>query len=452
MDAVACDLVSYTTTLTPSDLNPTVLHQAKRRVIDTLACALGAYAVAPVKIARRVAPRVTEGERARIFGSLLPTSLDMAAFVNGVMVRYLDFNDTYRTVDGSHPSDNLPALLAVAEAVDNTGIEFLLALTIAYEVQCRFVDCVPLNSRGWDMPTSGAIATALGCGRLFNSSEQQLHEGLSIAASCNVHTNQRQVGEMFMWKGCAGANGARQGVFAAMLAQEGMTGVSQAFDGPYGFWQQTMGRKYEIKGLARKGGKFGIMQSNIKTYPVKDSLQLPTAAAAKLHGKAPLDHIKEVRVETYQSSYNSGAADPAYWAPKTRETADHSMPFCIAAGILDGNITPNTFLRARHLDPDIKELIGKSKVEAVEDFTKQTPGVRNCRVSIVTHNGDTLTSHEKLTFEDIERGPSDSELEAKFRSLTEGLLTGDQQCRLLDACWHLHEAPSIRHFVDLLEI
>lgn len=452
MDTAARELVSFTTSLAHSDLNSHVLHQAKRRLIDTLGCAIGAYTAPPVKIARRVAPRVVEGNAARIIGSLLPTSLDMAAFVNGVMVRYLDFNDTYRTVDGSHPSDNLPALLAVAESEDTTGIDFLVALTIAYEIQCRFVDCVPLNSRGWDMPVSGAIATTLACGRLLACTEEQLHEALSIAASSNMCTNQRQVGEMFMWKGCAGANGARQGLFAAMLAKEGMTGVSEAFDGPFGFWQQTMGREYEIKGLARKGQKFGITQSNIKTYPVKDSLQLPVRTAVDLHGKVEPGQIKSVRAETYQSSYKSGAADKEYWAPKTRETADHSMPFCVAVGILDGAITPETFLHDRHLDDDVKELIAKSKVEVAEEFTKQAPAVRNCRITVTTHSGQTISSQHKMTFDDIERGPTDVELEEKFCGLTEQFLTRHQQRKLLNASWNLEQARNMRKFVDLLEI
>lgn len=452
MDATESRLVTYAMSVTPSNLDSHILHQAKRRVIDTLACAIGAYAAPPVKVGRKIAPRVIEGKSARLMGTLSPTSLDMAAFVNGVMVRYLDFNDTYRTVDGSHPSDNLPALLAIAESEDTSGLDFLTALTIAYEIQCRFVDCVPLNARGWDMPVSGAIATSLACGRLLRSTEQQLHEAVSIAASCNMCTNQRQVGEMFMWKGCAGANGARQGLFAAILAKEGMTGVSQAFDGPYGLWQQTMGSKYEIKGLAGKGGKFGITQSNIKAYPVKDSLQLPAKTAIDLNGKIGSGEIESVRVETYQSSYNSGAKDKEYWTPKTRETADHSMPFCVAVGILDGAITPETFVRDRHLDEDVKQLIGRMKVVVAEDFTKQAPAVRNCRITVSTRSGQDFCAQNKMTFDDIERGPSDAELEKKFCMLTEQFLTRDQQLRLLEATWNLERAGSMRAFVDLLEV
>jgi len=368
------------------------------------------------------------------------------------MVRYLDFNDTYRTVDGAHPSDNLPAVLAVAEAENSTGMEFLLALTIAYEIQCRFVDCVALNSRGWDMPISGAIASSLSCGRLLGLTEQQLSEALAISAISNICTYQSRAGELSMWKGCAAANGARKGVFAAMLAREGLTGPASPFDGEYGLWPQTMGGPQKIKGLARRGQKFGIGQSNIKRFPVKDSLQVPAAAAVDLHGNFSPEQIAQVRVETYRSAYKGAAADREFWAPKTRETADHSMPFCVAVGILDGAITPETFSRARHLDNDVKELLGKCKVEVVESFTQQAPAIRNCRITVSTHDGREATTHRKLTVDDIERGLEDSELEVKFTDLTAEFLAKERQQELLNAMWNLEKAGSMGDFVDLLGV
>ena len=452
MDNTAHDLLNYTMTLAESDLGADVLHQAKRRIIDTIGCAIGAHAAPPVKIARKIAPKVHEGKTARVWGCQSRTSLDMAAFINGVMVRYIDFNDTYRTVDGAHPSDNLPAVLAVAEAEDASGMDFLLALTIAYEIQCRFVDCIALNSRGWDMPVSGAIASALACGRLLGLTEQQLSEALSISAISNICTYQSRAGELSMWKGCAAANGARQGVFAAMLANEGMTGPSSPFDGEYGLWPQTMGGPQVLKGLARKGQKYGVCQSNIKRFPVKDSLQVPAAAAVDLHEKIPPGQIAQVRVETYQSAYKGAAVDKEFWAPKTRETADHSMPFCIAVGILDGAMTPDTFNRDRHLDDDIKELLGKCKVEVAESFTKQAPAIRNCRVTITAQDGREVNVHRKLTYDDIERGLEDSELEAKFNDLTAEFLPPERQKQLLNAMWDLEKFGSMREFVDLLKV
>ena len=235
-------MIDYAAGLRFDELSPSVLHQAKRRVIDTIACALAAHASEPARIARTLAPDVSAGRSARVFGSLARTSPEMAAFANGVMLRFLDINDTHRTVDGSHPSDNLSAVLAVAEGLGASGRDFLLALTISYEIQCRFVDSVPFNDNGWDQPVPGVMACALACGRLLGLDAVALRHALALAVIPNLCTYQTRAGELSMWKGCAAANGARQGVFAAYLAAQGMTGPDQAFDGVFGLWNQTLGK------------------------------------------------------------------------------------------------------------------------------------------------------------------------------------------------------------------
>lgn len=255
-----------------------------------------------------------------------------------------------------------------------------------------------------------------------------------------------------MWKGGASANGARQGVFAALLAERGMTGPSEVFEGEYGLWPQTIGKSCELRGFARQGGKFAIAQSNIKQFPVKDSLQLPAATAIDLHGKFPPERITRITIETYQSAYKGAAADPEFWAPKTRETADHSMPFCVAVGVLDGAITTETFRLGRYLDPDVNDLIGKCKVEVVEAYTRAAPGIRNCRVTVTSDDGQSVDAHRKLSLQDIERGLSDDELLAKFDDLTAQVLSPDQRARLLDVVWHIDGLPRIRRLVDLLMV
>jgi len=452
MEKVSRQLIEYALELSPGELDGEVLHQAKRRLLDTLGCAIGAYAATPVKLSRKLAPCVASGPVARILGSHQRTTPEMAAFVNSVMVRYLDYNDTYRTVDGAHPSDNVPAVLAVAEARECTGEEFLMAMLVAYEVQCRFVDCVALNARGWDMPVSGAIASALACGRLMRLPPDQLFHAMSIAATSNICTYQCRAGELSMWKGAAAANGARQGVFAAMLAGEGMTGPSDPFTGRYGLWRLLMGEEHHLQGLARKGDKFGVAQSNIKQFPVKDSLQVPTAAGIALHGLVAADAIEEIRVETYRSAYDGAAADPEFWTPHTRETADHSMPFCVCASILDGMITPRTFVDERYLGEDVKAAMARCRIEVNTEFSKAAPGTRHCRITVRTSDGRTHEALRKLTRADIEAGLTDAQLEDKFARLTGEMLPPADQKRLCDAVSQIEKLGSIRTLVDATAI
>lgn len=452
MENVSRQLIDYTVELSRAELDDAVIHQAKRRLIDTLGCAIGGYTATPVKLSRKMAPRISEGPVSRIFGSHQPTTPEMAAFVNGVMIRYLDYNDTYRTVDGAHPSDNVSAILAVAEAFGCSGEEFLMAMMVVYEIQCRFVDCVALNAKGWDMPVSGAIASALACGRLMRLDRDQLFNAMSIAATSNICTYQCRAGQLSMWKGAAAANGARQGVFAAMLAREGMTGPSDPFTGQYGIWPLLMGGDQTLTGLARKGGKFGVMQSNIKQYPVKDSLQVPAAAGIALHGEAAPDDIAEIHVETYQSAYNGAAADPEFWTPRTRETADHSMPFCVCIGLLDGTITPQTFIAERYLDDDIKAAMAKCRITVLPEFSKAAPGIRHCRVTIKTKSGKSVDALRKLSRTDIEAGLTDAELLQKFRRLTGEMLSVPDQERLLSAIARVETMKNISELVDATAI
>jgi 2-methylcitrate dehydratase len=446
-------MVEYACDLRYDELPEQAIIQLKRRIIDTLGGALAAYTAPTVRIARRVALPTAGGRSARIWGSLVHTSPDMAAFVNGCALRYLDINDTHRTIDGSHPSDNLGGVLAVAELVGSSGRDLLLAMVISYEIQCRFVDSVPFNDSGWDQPVPGVMACALACGRLLGLSRAQMHEALSIAIIPNLSTYQSRAGELSMWKGCAAANGARQGVFAALLAAEGMTGPSEPFDGVFGLWKQTMGKPYEIKPFARgKDATYAVAQSNIKKYPVRDSCQLAVDAAKqlrdKLHGRA----IAALRIDTYRSAYKGAVEDPELWAPRTRETADHSMLVSIAVTLLDGSVTPDTFNSDRFKHPEVLALIQRTKVEVIDDFTKQAPGVRNCRITATLADGSSEVGHLFWTRADIERGLSDAEVEEKFERLNRDIIPSDERRVLLDRLWRLDEIDDVAKVVDLLRV
>ncbi|MGQ0664522.1 MAG: MmgE/PrpD family protein [Pseudomonadota bacterium] len=447
-------MVDYAASLRFEDLPAEVVHHAKRRVIDTLAGALAAYTAPPAQMARRLALPVRGHSGARVWGSLVRTTPDLAAFANGVMLRYLDINDTHRTLDGSHPSDNLGGILAVAETVGAGGRAFLEALVISYEIQCRFVDSVPFNDAGWDQPVPGVMAGALAAGRLLGLEREQLGHALALAIIPNLCTYQTRAGELSMWKGCAAANGARQAVFAALLAGQGMTGPFEAFDGVFGLWQQTMGKPYEIKPFATptNGLAFGITQTNLKKYPVRDSCQLPADAARHLRTKIAASDIATLRIDTYRSAYQGAAEDPELWAPKTRETADHSMPVTVAVMLIDGSIAPDTFSGERFKAPDVLDLIQRTKIEVADEFTQQAPGMRNCRIVGTGRDGREHVAHLKWTAADIARGMSDEELEDKVAKLTRDVLTGPYRRALLDLLWNLEKVPNVAALVDRLAL
>jgi 2-methylcitrate dehydratase len=446
-------MVDYALNLSYDELPDQAIHQLKRRLIDTLGGALAAYTAPTVRIARQIALPVGPGQGARVWGSLIRTSPDMAAFVNGCALRYLDINDTHRTVDGSHPSDNLGGVMAVAEMVGASGKDLLLAMVISYELQCRFVDSVPFNDAGWDQPVPGVMACALACGRLLGLNRQEMHEALALAIIPNLSTYQSRAGELSMWKGCAAANGARQGVFAALLAAQGMSGPSEPFDGVFGLWNQTMGKAYEIKPFARgKDGTYAVMQSNIKKYPVRDSCQLAVDAARILRAKLDGRTVSALQIETYRSAYKGAVEDPELWAPRTRETADHSMLVSVAVTLLDGSVTPDTFNSDRFKHPEVLALIQKTKVDVLEEFTNQAPGVRNCRITARLADGSSEVGHLFWTKADIEKGLSDAEIEEKFERLNRDIVPLAARRSLVDCLWHIEEIDHVGRVIDLLYV
>ncbi|NBR28395.1 MAG: MmgE/PrpD family protein, partial [Betaproteobacteria bacterium] len=224
MDTTTEKLVKLAQTLRFEDLTPAAVRAAKARIASTLAVSLAAYNMEPVRIARKLAQRVAAGPAARIVGSLVATTPEMAAFVNAAMVRCLDMSDSYVMSAVSHPADAFSAVLAVAEAEHCSCRDLLLATALIYEVQCRFVEVVPYNHHGWDQTPVVALGAALGCARLLNLDEAQTRHAISLAITPNIALNQTRTGTLSMWKGMAGPQGARGGVFAAYLAREGMTG------------------------------------------------------------------------------------------------------------------------------------------------------------------------------------------------------------------------------------
>src|SRR6266850_8612075 len=242
MDRTTETLARYVTSLRHGDLSPSAVKEAKRHIIDSLGCAMGGATSEPAVIARRVAPAWGGAPSARLLGDGRATTPEAAAFANSVMIRFLDANDTYITRGSGHPSDMLGAILAAAELQGASGKDFLLATVAGYEVFGALADQVPLRDRGWDQGVFVAPASAAGAGLLLGLSAEQMADAIAIAATANVATRQTRAGELAMWKGCATAAAAKSGLFAAQLADAGMTGPTAAFEGRHGMWEQVTGR------------------------------------------------------------------------------------------------------------------------------------------------------------------------------------------------------------------
>jgi len=443
-------LADFTDDLNFNDIPETAITASKMRILDSVGVAIAAFEAKPCKIARGLACDVTGADTAQIWGTGKRSSLEDVAFANGVMVRYLDLNDAWRTKDAHHPSDYLPAILAVSESFELSGQKFITALTAAYEIMCRFTDNVPFNEAGWDQPVTGSIATALAAGKLMGLERDKLMHSIALAIIPNLSTYQTRAGELSMWKGCAGPNGARNGVFAARLAREGMSGPFNAFEGIFGVWNQTLsGKKFDINlPDFTNPWDWGIEQTNIKTHAVRDSCQLPIFTAIDLKEKLNGKKIKSLKIETYKSAWEGAVKDPELWAPKTRETADHSMLFSVACALADGKVVPDSFEEKRFLDDDIIDIIKRCEVTVLDEFSNATPQKRNCRIIATTEDAEKITAHRIVTLEEIKRGMPKAQVIEKFKENTERFYSPAQQNDIINKVMDIDQNQNLKSFSE----
>lgn len=444
-------LSAYAARLRFEDLPQEAVHEVKRRLIDTLGCAMGAWHSEPATIARKLALTQSSSFGATVIGTTHQTPPETAAFANGVMFRYLDYNDTYLSKEPAHPSDNFAAVLAVAEPRKANGREIITAAVLAYEIQCRLCDAASIRARGWDHVTYGSFSTSLAAGKLLGLNETQLTHAQGIAGVPNNAMRQTRVGMLSHWKGCAFANASRNGVFAALLASYGMTGASEVFEGEMGFWKQVSG-PFELPTLGGNGEPFMINQTYIKFWPAEYHSQSAIDVALQLRAELPgVEAIEKITVESFNAAVEIIGHEPEKWRPTTRETADHSLPYCIAVALMDGNVTLDSFDTAHLQNERLMALIQKIEIKANAELNKKYPeGIPNL-LRIHLKEGSTL--EKEVTFpRGHARNPmTDAEVEQKFRSMAEPLLPSERIAEILDRCWNLEQQTDIsdllRHFI-----
>jgi 2-methylcitrate dehydratase len=454
VDTTTRKLVDFAARLRVEDLDARAIEAAKARVLSTLAVSLAAYEMEPVRIVRKLAQPVAAGPAARVWGALTRTTPDMAAFVNSAMVRCLDMSDTYVMAAVSHPADALPAALAAAEAENLSGRDLLLAIALLYEVQCRFVEVVPYNERGWDQTPVVALGAALACGRLLGLNTAQMANAVSLAVIPNLALNQTRTGTLSMWKGMAGPQGARAGVFAAYLAREGMTGPDGVFEGKFGLWNQMMGGKvFHLPIPATfKEHTYAVRQTMIKSFPTRFNCQVPVFTAQKLRGMVNVSDIAALKIESIRQAFARWMDVPEIWKPETRETADHSLPCTVAMALLDGTITPKMMSGGRFRDADVLALMGKCKIELPDEFSRLAPQTRCCRITATLKNGATVVAEYRRSLADDESDTGWDSALLKFNTLA-GDVLGAARCeKLVSVVEMLEGEASVGALIELTRV
>lgn len=451
---LAEQLSHYALSLRYSDLSAAVVHKVKQRLVDSLGCALGSYDEALIGDLRRFACS-TPLNAASILGSRQRTSADLAAFINGCMVRYYDFNDGYIAKELGHPSDTIPVCLAVAQAEGSSGPELIVAIVLAYEIQCRLQDAANLYRQGWDHVNYVLIASVIAAGKLLQLSQQQLTHAINMAINGHIALRQVRAGELSAWKGCSAANAGRNGVFCAMLARYDVSGPSPIFEGEMGFMQQISG-PFELD-VARFGnarnGDFRILKTLTKLLPMQGEMQTAVWAALELRGQlGDVDDIESIRIDTTEVGYRILGKDPEKWRPASRETADHSLPYAVARAFLDGQISTTSFAPEKLGEPSVLGLMQKISVQPSDDLTALFPALIPNRVSVLLRNGQTLSKQVNAARGALDTPMNDEDFEDKFRGLLWPLLSSERIGELLDCLWNIEVYDDLEALFERMNI
>ena len=445
-------LAAYVEALRYEDLDAATVERVKTHVIDTIGCGIAALDENPVRICREVALAV-DGS-ATVIGTDRRTSPELATFANCAAFRYLDFNDTYVGRVAVHPSDHIAACLAVAEAERASAQELIAAIMVAYEVNCRLVDSLDISARGWDPPVFSLPAVALAVGKLMKLDPERLTQAVNIAVNDHIPMAQTRVQTLSDWKGLADAEAGRNAVFAALLARRGLTGPAPIFEGHSGFFQQVSGPgNVDVAGFGKRGAQFRIHECSLKPYPAVIYTQTAIVAGIEVAKQVgSLDRIATLEIATTRRGYQRTGAEPEKWAPKTRDTADHSLPYVTARAMFDGDITNDSFTPPMIRDPQVLSFMRKITVREDPVLTARGGAAVPTRITATLVDGQRVSREVDYAPGFAGRPMSRAEVERKFRGNVAKRWEPRRIDAILEALWSLERTPELAALLATLRV
>ena len=435
MDPTLRQIADYASNFTFSNLPSDVIIDCKKRLVDVIACAVAAYNKKPCAIARHMAMQHAPLPQAQLIGTTHFSSLEMVAFANGVMIRYLDGADTYPG-GGGHGSDCWAGILAVAQFNKSTLQETITAVTLAYEIFYHLFQAGNFREHGLDNVLYATVGTTVGVCHLLKLNEQQTANAVSIALTGHLPMGVARTGALSMWKSGASGNAARNGVFAARLAQLDFDAPAQPFEGVRGLFEIT--KKFTWPLLPTQAtDTYALSLSHMKSYLCDYHSQTPILAAMQLHQKCCVDEIAHVHIQTYWFAWNEVASEKEKWHPSNRETADHSMPWIVAGVLTDGLFSEKIFESYRLVDADLHALAEKISIDVNEGLTEKFPDRMPCIMTITTHQGKKFEVQVDMPHGHFLNPLQVGDIENKFKSLTLHHYKPEQADRILSLIWNM---------------
>ena len=446
-------MAQFAANLQYADIPPSAVKEAKRFLLDSMGCALAAVKNEDMAMMYRFTEKLGGTPEATVIGSGHKTNAPNAALMNCLLIRALDYNDIYWERDPSHPSDIIGAALAAAEANHKNGRDALVAILIAYELEMRWCHAAQPGIRevGWHHAALTQFVSPLVAGRMYDLDINQLVAAVGISGSSHFTLGGVVAGHLTNMKNTADPMASQAGVFAVLMAREGYSGPVEVLEGKEGLIEVlnnvTWHPEELLKGL---GNDFLITRCSYKAFPTEALTHQPITAALNIreaHNLTASD-ISEVLVETTTRGADI-LSDPSKYKPETRETADHSLPYVIAAALADGHVLPKSFNEEKLKDPAIWDLLGRIKVIADPEIDALFPGVKRARVTITTTSGQKHTVETDIAKGAPEDTLTDDEIIAKFRANAEGVLSPAQQDRAIKATWQFEDVTDLGEYMTL---
>jgi 2-methylcitrate dehydratase len=436
-------------------LSSDAVYQAKRFLLDSLGCALGGFQQHDVKIALQVLEEIAGAGPATVVGTGRKLDVVSAALANALMIRCMDYNDIYWKQDPSHPSDIFPAALACGERAGADGREFIVGLVLGHEFEMRFCEAAfpGIRERGWHHATLTAFVSPMVAARMLHLPWEQMQHAIGISASRQITLGAVTAGKLTMMKNTVDPLATQSGVLAALLAEKGYTGPEHVVDGKEGL-THCFGPEWKLELLTEGlGDSWRITQCGMKAFPTEALTHTPISAVldlVKQHDLKPAQ-VAEVRIRSLARAADI-LSDPSKYDPRSKETADHSLPYVIAAALVDRQVTPLQFTPEKIMDPDIRAQLNKVKVVADPEIEKVFPALQRVVVTIRTGDGREFTKQLDYPKGDPRNPLSDKEVEEKFDALAGPILSRGARKRLKQAVWKLEELGSITELMKLTKV
>ncbi len=393
------ELAKFVVRASVADISNESKQEIKIRILDSLGCAIGAIRAEPIGMLRTQLDDFGGNKQCTLIGGG-KTAPDRAAFYNGALIRYLDFMDSYLAKgETCHPCDNIGAILAAAEYAGREGKDLLAAIAVSYQVQCRLSDVAPVRKQGFDHTTQGAYSVAAGVAKALGLDEKKTANAIAISGTAFNALRVTRTGSLSHWKGLAFPNTAFGATHAAFLAMRGITGPSEVFEGNKGFMESIAGH-FEIDWS--KEDLEIVRQTIVKKYSAEIHSQSAIEGILELKVEEGIsgDDIESIVIDIFDVAYNiiGGGEEGAKIDVRTKEEADHSLPYMIAVAVLDGNVGPRQYRSARLRKDDVQSLLRKVEVRPNAEYSKLFPDLIPCRITVRLKGGK-IVMKEKWDYE-----------------------------------------------------